>query len=209
MKVAIVNLGQIVSGDWRNPFVAGDTIVMRGRAHRLGRHRVGAGGRRGRRGDRRRRHDGDPGPDRFPRPHHLRRLHAAPAHGRLSRKLPAWRDDDRDLGLRGARSGAAEGRRGRKGTGGRGAALLCRLAARRHARDRRLGDPGARPARRRLRGAVPARACDWRRPASARSRRPTTMFRWWPTPRRRACSRPATPAARRSPGQARSPAIIC
>ena len=27
MKVAIVNLGQIVSGDWRNPFVAGDTIV--------------------------------------------------------------------------------------------------------------------------------------------------------------------------------------
>lgn len=27
MKVAIVNLGEIVSGDWRNPFVAGDTIV--------------------------------------------------------------------------------------------------------------------------------------------------------------------------------------
>src|SRR5215813_11642302 len=30
MKVAIVNLGQIVSGDWRNPFVAGDTIVSAG-----------------------------------------------------------------------------------------------------------------------------------------------------------------------------------
>ena len=27
MKVAIVNLGEIVSGDWRNPFVAGDAIV--------------------------------------------------------------------------------------------------------------------------------------------------------------------------------------
>ena len=30
MKVAIVNLGQIVSGDWRNPFVAGDAIVVDG-----------------------------------------------------------------------------------------------------------------------------------------------------------------------------------
>ena len=27
MRVAIVNIGRIVSGDWRNPFVAGDTIV--------------------------------------------------------------------------------------------------------------------------------------------------------------------------------------
>ena len=30
MKIAIANLGQIVSGDWRNPFVAGDTIVTDG-----------------------------------------------------------------------------------------------------------------------------------------------------------------------------------
>jgi len=30
VKIAIVNLGQIVSGDWRNPFVAGDTIVTDG-----------------------------------------------------------------------------------------------------------------------------------------------------------------------------------
>jgi len=30
MKAAIVNLGQIVSGDWRNPFVAGDTILTDG-----------------------------------------------------------------------------------------------------------------------------------------------------------------------------------
>ncbi len=27
MKVAITNLGTIVSGDWRSPFVQGDTIV--------------------------------------------------------------------------------------------------------------------------------------------------------------------------------------
>ena len=27
MKVAIVNLGEIVSGDWRNPFTTGDAIV--------------------------------------------------------------------------------------------------------------------------------------------------------------------------------------
>jgi enamidase len=30
MKVAIVNLGQIVSGDWKNPFVSGDAIVVDG-----------------------------------------------------------------------------------------------------------------------------------------------------------------------------------
>ncbi len=30
MKVAIVNLGQIVSGDWRNPFAEGDTILTDG-----------------------------------------------------------------------------------------------------------------------------------------------------------------------------------
>ena len=30
MKVAIVNLGRIVSGDWRDPFVGGDTILTEG-----------------------------------------------------------------------------------------------------------------------------------------------------------------------------------
>jgi enamidase len=30
MKVAIVNLGQIVSGDWRKPFAQGDTIIVDG-----------------------------------------------------------------------------------------------------------------------------------------------------------------------------------
>jgi len=30
MKVAIVNLGRIVSGDWRDPFAAGDTIITEG-----------------------------------------------------------------------------------------------------------------------------------------------------------------------------------
>ncbi len=28
MKLAIVNLGTIVSGDWRSPFVAGDSILV-------------------------------------------------------------------------------------------------------------------------------------------------------------------------------------
>src|SRR6187397_2701575 len=30
MKIAIVNLGQIVSGNWRDPFAAGDTIISEG-----------------------------------------------------------------------------------------------------------------------------------------------------------------------------------
>ena len=30
MKVAIINLGLIVSGDWRDPFIAGDAIVIEG-----------------------------------------------------------------------------------------------------------------------------------------------------------------------------------
>ena len=30
MKVAIVNLGQIVSGNWREPFASGDTIIIDG-----------------------------------------------------------------------------------------------------------------------------------------------------------------------------------
>src|ERR1700740_3456331 len=30
MNVAIINLGQIVSGDWKNPLVAGDTILCQG-----------------------------------------------------------------------------------------------------------------------------------------------------------------------------------
>src|SRR4051812_8137761 len=30
MKTAIVNLGQIVSGDWKNPLAAGDTILTEG-----------------------------------------------------------------------------------------------------------------------------------------------------------------------------------
>ena len=99
MKVAIVNLGQIVSGDWRDPFAAGDTIITEGeRIVSVGTAR-GRRGRERRRGDRCRRHDGDPGPDRLPRARHVRRLHAAPAHRRLSRKLPAWRHHDGDLGL--------------------------------------------------------------------------------------------------------------
>ena len=37
MKIAIVNIGTIVSGDWRDPFVAGDAIMMEdGRLTRVG-----------------------------------------------------------------------------------------------------------------------------------------------------------------------------
>jgi enamidase len=37
MKVAIVNIGTIVSGDWREPLARGDTIVTRdGRIVRVG-----------------------------------------------------------------------------------------------------------------------------------------------------------------------------
>jgi enamidase len=37
MRVAIVNIGQIVTGDWRNPFAAGDTILCEGeRIKRVG-----------------------------------------------------------------------------------------------------------------------------------------------------------------------------
>jgi enamidase len=30
MKIAIVNLGHIISGDWHDPFVPGDTILTEG-----------------------------------------------------------------------------------------------------------------------------------------------------------------------------------
>ena len=30
MKATIVNIGTIISGDWRNPFVTGDSILMSG-----------------------------------------------------------------------------------------------------------------------------------------------------------------------------------
>ena len=45
MKVAIVNLGQIVSGDWRAPFASGDTIINEGcfATYRPGGMRVVAG----------------------------------------------------------------------------------------------------------------------------------------------------------------------
>ena len=65
MKVAICNLGQIVSGDWHDPFVAGDTIVTDGgRIVSVG-TAAAASRRQRRRGDRCRRHDGDPRPDRL------------------------------------------------------------------------------------------------------------------------------------------------
>ena len=43
MKIAIVNLGEIVSGDWRHPIASGDTILVRRRQHRARRHGVRRG----------------------------------------------------------------------------------------------------------------------------------------------------------------------
>ena len=167
MKVAIVNLGQIVSGNWRDPFAAGDTIITEGeRIVSVGTASAGAvesadvvidaGGM-----------TAIPGLIDSPRAHHVRRLHAAPAHRRLSRKLPARRHHDRDLGLRGARAGPAARRRGRQGAGGRGAALLRGLPAGRHARHRRLGDPRAGPAG----GGLPRAGAEGRAARQGRLRR--------------------------------------
>ena len=61
MKVAIVNLGTIVTGDWQAPFAEGDTILMDERQDRIS---VGTASARSlkslRRGDRRRRRHRDP-----------------------------------------------------------------------------------------------------------------------------------------------------
>ena len=140
MKVAIVNLGTIVSGDWRAPFVAG-------------RHRssptaaalpcVGTAAAAEvescRRGDRCRRHDRDPRPDRFPRPHHLRRLHAAPAHGGIISKAICMAASPPRSRRPRCTCPAVRATRRREGAGAGGAALLRRLPSRRHARDRGLG----------------------------------------------------------------------
>ncbi len=34
MRVAIVNIGRMVSGDWRDPFINGDTIIAEDWPHR-------------------------------------------------------------------------------------------------------------------------------------------------------------------------------
>ena len=96
-----------------------------------------------RRGDRRRRGGRDPGPDRFPRSHHLRRLHAAPADRRIPRKLRSRRNDDVDHRIRSARARAAERPGRREGAGRRRDEMLRELPARRHAGLCGIGDPGA------------------------------------------------------------------
>ncbi len=147
MKTAIVNLGAILTGDWREPVAAGDTIVMSdGRIVQVGtaaasqiapvrrRHRCGRDHR-------------DPGPDRFPCAHHLRRLHAASAHRGLPRKLRSRRNDDVHLGVRSPCAGTAEGPGWREGAGGRRDEMVRALPPRRHAGLRRIGDPRAGPRR--------------------------------------------------------------
>ena len=148
MKIAIVNLGQIVSGDWRKPFAAGDTILTDGETHRLGRHRrprqsteaadvvIDAGGM-----------TAIPGlidshvhitfGDYTPRQRTVGYLESY-LHGGITTAISAS-----EVHV----PGRPQRRRRRQGAGGRRAALLRRLPARRHARDRRLGDPRARPER--------------------------------------------------------------
>ena len=96
VKTALVNIGQIVSGDWRAPLVQGNAIVTdAGRITHVGDAAslptgdcdvvIDA--------------DGavvDSWPDRLPRSHYFRRLHAAAEDGRLSRKLRARRRDHGD-----------------------------------------------------------------------------------------------------------------
>ena len=127
MKSAIVNLGCIVSGDWRKPRVDGDAILIDG--DKL--VKVGAVT------------DADlkdcdlvvdangvtacPGLHRLARPHRLRRLHAAAEavgflqsylHGGTTTAISA---------LRSARAGHAARRGGRQGARGRRQALLGQL----------------------------------------------------------------------------------
>ena len=169
MNIAIVNLGRDrlrVTGAIRLPLATrssreGDRIVQR-------RHRlraaveaadvvIDAGGM-----------TAIPGLIDFPCARHLRRLYPAAAHRRLPRKLPAWRHHNSDLGLGGARAGPAPRRRRRQGAGDRGATMLRGLSPRRHARDRRLGDPRAGIADAGFHGARRAKASHSPRPASAR-----------------------------------------
>ena len=144
MKVAICNLGRIVSGDWRNPFAAGDTIVTDAGRIVIGRHRAQAG------------RSADvvidaggmtaiPGlidshvhvtfGDYTPRQRTVGYLESY-LHGGVTTAISAS-----EVHVPGppARS------RGRQGAGGRGAALFRGLPPRRNESHRRLGDPGAGP----------------------------------------------------------------
>ena len=157
MRVGVVNLGAIVSGDWREPFVEGDALVAAdGILEAVGAVEAGAidacevvidaGGA-----------NGDSGADRFPGPRHLRRLHAAPEHRGLPYELRPRRHHHGDLGFGGARAGPAERPRRGQGAGGRGVQVLRALPAGRHARARRLHHPGAGADARRLRRRAPGR----------------------------------------------------
>ena len=145
MKIAIVNLGQIVSGDWQSPFVGGDTIITDGdRIARVGSASVAevenadviidAGGM-----------TAISRSDRLPCPHYFRRLHAAATGSRFPRKLLARRYYHRDLSIGGACSGPPERSRGSKGASACGTTLFLALPPRRHEGYRRLGYSGAGP----------------------------------------------------------------
>ena len=143
MKVAIVNLGAIVSGDWRAPFAVGDTIISEGdRIALVGTADVAAvesadvvidaGGM-----------TAIPGlidshvhitfGDYTPRQRTVGYLESY-LHGGTTTAISAS-----EVHV----PGAAERSRRREGAGARGAALLRHLPAGRHACVRGFGDPGA------------------------------------------------------------------
>jgi enamidase len=143
MKVAIVNLGQIVTGDWRNPFAKGHAIICDGeRIASVGTASaqavnaadvvIDAGGM-----------TAIPGlidshvhitfGDYTPRQRTIGYLESY-LHGGTTTAISAS-----EVHV----PGRPKGSRRRQSAGGRGAALLRRLPARRHARHCRLGDPGA------------------------------------------------------------------
>ena len=178
MKTAIVNLGVILTGDWREPVAAGDSIVTDGgkithvgtaAAAQIAQCDVVI--------------DADgataiPGlidshvhitfGDYTPRQRTVGFLESY-VHGGTTTC---------DLGVRSARAGTAEGPRGRQGARGRRHEMLRELSAGRHARLRRIGDPGAGSRGARLRRAGAARACGLPKRGSARSTRRSGTRRW-------------------------------
>ena len=159
MRVALVNIGTIVSGDLNAPFAKGDTIITDG-------DRIVAVGTASASeveacdvvidADRT---TAIPGLIDLARAHHVRRFHAAAADGRLSGKLRARRGDDRDQRVGSPCPRPAAGCRRRKGARRRRAKVLRALPAGRDEGLRRLGHSRAdaerqRPGRDREEGRV-------------------------------------------------------
>ena len=181
MKVAIVNLGQIVSGNWREPFAAGDTIITEGeRIVSVGTASAGAvesadvvidaGGM-----------TAIPGlidshvhvtfGDYTPRQRTVGYLESY-LHGGTTTAISASEVHvpGRPRDVEGVKALAVAAQR-----------CFCGLSAGRHEGHRRLGHSGARPAGGGFPRAGRRGACGSPKPASARCRPLTTTCRWWRT----------------------------